>query len=105
MLPVGFAQVDFDGKRVVVPGLTKQQVENLPEFTEDLRIDEDYEERVRTSYDPLATRIMASSMGYPLPGPGLYKRYPAYYGATGNFRDYEDRLAMRRGDRTRLGSR
>lgn len=105
LLPVGFAQANFDDKRVLVPGLTKQQVENLPEFTEDLRIDEDYEERVRSAYDPLAQTTVMPNAGYPLAGPGLYNRYPSYYGATGSFRDYEDRLTAQRNDRSRMGLR
>ncbi|MGG6265564.1 PRC-barrel domain-containing protein [Leptolyngbya sp. AN03gr2] len=102
LLPVGFAQVDYEDKRVVVPGLTKQQVENLPEFSEDLRIDDDYEERVRTIYSPLAPTDPIGGTGYPLPGPGIYDRYPTFYGATGSFRDYENQLIARRGDRSRI---
>ncbi|MGG6265535.1 PRC-barrel domain-containing protein [Leptolyngbya sp. AN03gr2] len=102
LLPVGLAQVDFEDKRVVVPGLTKQQVENLPEFTEDLKIDDDYEDQVRNTYAPLAPTTAVPGTGYPLPGPGLYDRYPVYYGATGSFRDYEDQLAAWRGERSRI---
>ncbi|MCU0548201.1 MAG: PRC-barrel domain-containing protein [Leptolyngbya sp. Prado105] len=101
LLPVGLAQVNYEDKQVVVPGLTKQQVENLPEFTEDLRIDNDYEEQVRNIYSPLAPTTGIVGTGYPLLGPGIYDRYPTYYGASGSFRDYEDQLIARRREHSR----
>ncbi|MBD2460580.1 PRC-barrel domain-containing protein [Oscillatoria sp. FACHB-1407] len=53
LLPIGLAHFDYDAKRVNVNGLTKEQVEHLPEFSHDLEIDQDYEERVRGVYRPL----------------------------------------------------
>ncbi|MGP1386401.1 MAG: DUF2382 domain-containing protein [Thainema sp.] len=50
LLPVGLAHFDYDQRRVHVDGLTKQQVENLPEYREDMTVDRDYEDRVRSSY-------------------------------------------------------
>lgn len=51
--------------------MTKEQVESLPEFTEELRIDDDYEERVRAGYrsgatasDPIYT---VDPLGNPVP--------------------------------------
>jgi hypothetical protein len=105
LLPVGLAQVDYEGKRIVAPGLTKQQVENLPEFTEDLKIDDDYEEQVRDIYTPLAPTAPVPGTGYPLPGLGIYDRYPAYYGATGRFRDHEDQLTAQRRERSQMDMR
>jgi len=55
LLPIGLAQVDYSQRRVNVSGLTKEQVENLPEFTDELKIDQDYEENVRGVYRPMAT--------------------------------------------------
>lgn len=103
LLPFGLAQLDSDDKRVYVPRLTKQQVEDLPEFTEDLRIDNDYEERIRGIYSPIAPTF-GMGMGMPVAGLGStglydYDLYPGYYNATGHSRDYEERLLARRRDR------
>ncbi|MGV0026618.1 DUF2382 domain-containing protein [Phormidesmis priestleyi] len=54
MLPIGRARIDYSDNHVYADGLTKQQVEALPEFTEDLKIDYDQEEQVRNVYRPTA---------------------------------------------------
>jgi uncharacterized protein (TIGR02271 family) len=59
LLPVGRARIDQGARRVVASGLTKEQVEALPEFSDDLRIDYDYEERVRGVYRPQAVESTA----------------------------------------------
>lgn len=61
LLPVGRSQIDYSNRRVYALGLTKQQVESLPEFSEDLKIDYDYEERVRGVYRPQS--VDSSAMG------------------------------------------
>jgi stress response protein YsnF len=55
LLPVGRAQIDSDGKQIHAIGFTKEQAENLPEFNESLKIDRDYEEKVRGVYRPAQT--------------------------------------------------
>lgn len=50
LLPVGRAKVDYGQERVYVTGLTKEQAEHLPEYSDDMTIDYDYEEQVRTVY-------------------------------------------------------
>lgn len=61
LLPIGRSRIDYSQQRIYTKGLTKEQVENLPSFTEELQIDDDYEERVRTGYrdsasfDPIYT--------------------------------------------------
>jgi uncharacterized protein (TIGR02271 family) len=50
LLPIGHARIDYQSKRVYADSLTKAQVEALPEFTDDLLIDYDQEERVRGVY-------------------------------------------------------
>lgn len=50
LLPIGRANFDNDQKRVYVSGLTKQQVENLPEYNDNVTVDYDYEENVRGVY-------------------------------------------------------
>ncbi|MBD1888488.1 DUF2382 domain-containing protein [Coleofasciculus sp. FACHB-SPT9] len=50
LLPVGRSRIDYDNRHVYAVGLTKEQVENLPEFGDELKVDYDYEEQVRGVY-------------------------------------------------------
>jgi uncharacterized protein (TIGR02271 family) len=50
LLPVGRSRIDHTSDRVYAIGMTREQADNLPEFTEDLAIDYDYEENVRGVY-------------------------------------------------------
>ncbi len=50
LLPIGLSRLDYNQKRVYVDGLSKEQVENLPEYDESMTVDYDYEERVRGAY-------------------------------------------------------
>ncbi len=50
LLPIGRARFDNEQKRVYVAGLTKGQVESLPEYDSDMTVDYDYEENVRGVY-------------------------------------------------------
>lgn len=54
LLPIGQSRIDYNAQRVFVDGLTRQQVEALPEFSQDSQIDYDHEEQVRGSYRPMA---------------------------------------------------
>ncbi|MEA5451535.1 PRC-barrel domain-containing protein [Leptolyngbya sp. CCNP1308] len=54
LLPIGLAQFSYDNTCVYVDGLTKTQVEHLPEYHDDMVVDEHYEERVRGVYQPIA---------------------------------------------------
>ncbi|TVQ12702.1 MAG: hypothetical protein EA368_03405 [Leptolyngbya sp. DLM2.Bin27] len=54
LLPIGLARFDYDQTCVYVDGLSKQQVEHLPEYDDDMVVDEHYEERVRGVYQPMA---------------------------------------------------
>ncbi len=55
LLPVGRSDINTDEKRVYARGLTKQQVEDLPDFDNLDKIDYDQEEQVRNVYRPTAT--------------------------------------------------
>lgn len=66
LLPIGKAQFDNENKRVYVHGLTKEQVENLPEYNGDA-VDYDYEERVRGVY-----RENAAAQSAPVEGAAAY---------------------------------
>lgn len=46
LFPVGLANIDYERDRIHLPGFTKQQAENLPEYDDDITVDYDYEERV-----------------------------------------------------------
>lgn len=54
LLPIGLARFDYDQSRIYVNGLSKSQIENLPEYTSDTVVDEHYEEQVRGQYRPIA---------------------------------------------------
>jgi uncharacterized protein (TIGR02271 family) len=50
LLPFGRARIDSSRQRIYSSGLTKEQVESLPEYKSDMTVDSDYEERVRKVY-------------------------------------------------------
>jgi len=51
LLPIGQSRIDYNSRRVYAR-VSKQQAESLPEFTNDLKLDYDYEESVRDVYRP-----------------------------------------------------
>lgn len=99
LLPIGQARIDYAVERVVVSGLSRSQIEALPEFTRESAVDYDYEEQVRGTYRPLATtqevdRTVASD---PYDRDSYhYERDSALYGMNDrdhqNLRLYEERL-------------
>ncbi len=50
LLPIGLSRLDYSQKRVYVDGLSKEQVENLPEYDDSMTVDYHYEEKVRGAY-------------------------------------------------------
>jgi len=50
MLPIGRSRVDYNAHRVYALGMSKEQAEALPEFTDRLALDYDHEEQVRGVY-------------------------------------------------------
>ncbi|MEO1375250.1 MAG: PRC-barrel domain-containing protein [Cyanobacteria bacterium J06635_10] len=51
LLPVGRCYVDVNAERINATGLvSKEQAEKLPEYSDDMTVDYDYEERVRNIY-------------------------------------------------------
>ncbi|WP_026734857.1 PRC-barrel domain-containing protein [Fischerella sp. PCC 9605] len=99
LLPIGIASIDESQRRVTIPGLTKQQVEDLPEFTEDLAIDRDYEESVRSIYRPsISTSTTMSSYDRDSYD---YQQEPYFYDmsqeGSATFRTYEERLISAKG--------
>jgi uncharacterized protein (TIGR02271 family) len=53
LLPVGRANISYTDRRIYASGLTKEQVESLPDYNSLDRIDYDYEEQVRGVYRPM----------------------------------------------------
>ncbi|WP_026734619.1 DUF2382 domain-containing protein [Fischerella sp. PCC 9605] len=65
LLPVGLADIRYTDKRIYAKGLTKEQVENLPNFDELEKVDYDYEEQVRGVYrGSVATSGMTQPAAY-----------------------------------------
>jgi uncharacterized protein (TIGR02271 family) len=65
LLPIGRARIDYNERRVYANNLTKAQVEALPEFTDDMVLNYDYEEEVRGVYRPSRLDTPASyGVGY-----------------------------------------
>jgi uncharacterized protein (TIGR02271 family) len=64
LLPTGLMRMDYDQHRVYVQGMTKQQVESLPDYQENMAIDYNYEEQVRNIYRPMAAQIGRSAADF-----------------------------------------
>jgi uncharacterized protein (TIGR02271 family) len=63
LLPVGRSRIDTSDRRIYAVGLTKEQVQDLPEFSDDLKIDRDYEERVTGIYGNYPIAGTATQLG------------------------------------------
>jgi len=63
LLPVGRSRIDYNKDCIYARSLTKEQAENLPEYTERNSTDFDYEERVRNVYrsSPYTSPVEASA--------------------------------------------
>lgn len=110
LIPIGLAHFNYDEERVYVDGLTKEQVENLPEYHDDMVVDEPYEKQVRDVYQPLASRrtnrqYLSSNNRAVQPDSGSaatastydYDREPSFYGMSDQdnhqqIKLYEERL-------------
>lgn len=57
LLPVGLSRIDYNAHRVYVDGLSKEQVERLPEYRDSIVVDYDYEENVRGAYRPVSNDV------------------------------------------------
>jgi uncharacterized protein (TIGR02271 family) len=60
LLPIGRSQINYSAQRVYAQGLTKEQVESLPDFNDLERVDYDYEEQVRGVYRTPMTAASAT---------------------------------------------
>jgi uncharacterized protein (TIGR02271 family) len=69
LLPIAKASVDYSQEKVHAQGFTKEQAESLPEYDDNMTVDYDYEERVRTvyrgvEYEPNNTVSAKDTQGY-----------------------------------------
>ena len=69
LLPVGRTRIDYNANRVYATGMTRQQADNLPEFSDLQKIDYDYEEQVRGVYRTPATGTTGTSVSSMAPTP------------------------------------
>ncbi|MCL1469938.1 DUF2382 domain-containing protein [Argonema antarcticum] len=67
LLPVGLSRIEYEAERVYAINMTREQAENLPEYSDRVVPDYDYEERVRNVY---RTPSMGASL-YPETAPML----------------------------------
>lgn len=109
LLPIGISRIDSSQERVYAKGLTKEQAKNLPEFNDDLKIDYDYEERVRgiyrtpatdtlvnpiapvAPYDPMGLNTVAAlDVPSGIATPGVVSQQPGYTANARDTYDYEN---------------
>lgn len=89
LLPIGKAEFDTNDRRVYVRGLTKEQVENLPEYDRSKVVDYDQEERVRGVYrEPMASQSAPVSGTTPVEGMAMDGMAMGGVAAMGGRTDY-----------------
>ncbi|MBW4629333.1 MAG: DUF2382 domain-containing protein [Brasilonema octagenarum HA4186-MV1] len=57
LLPIGLSRTDYNQRRVYVDGLSKEQVQSLPVYKDDMSVDYDYEEQLRNAYRPNSSDV------------------------------------------------
>lgn len=99
LLPIGRARIEYSAHCVAVDGLTRAQVEALPEYNGNMPVDYEHEEQVRGVYRPAATGATSvestASLDYNR-DTYAYDRDPGLYNLDDrnhqNLRLYEERL-------------
>lgn len=99
LLPIGRAHIDGQSRRVNADGLTREQVETLPQYDGNMPVDYEHEEQIRNTYRPTGIETAAVDA---MASPGYdrdtysYDRDPALYDLNEqnhqNLRLYEERL-------------
>ncbi|MBH8575740.1 DUF2382 domain-containing protein [Nostocaceae cyanobacterium CENA369] len=103
LLPIGRSRIDYPNRRVYATGLTKEQVEHLPDFKDLEQINYDYEERVGGVYrTPVTQAPLETSTPVDTPPASgdrntyNYNREPNLYNTNErdhqNLKLYEERL-------------
>jgi len=90
LLPIGLSRIDYNAKRAYVDGLSKHQVEGLPEYKDSMTVNYEYEEQVRGAYRPPSANTNHNRDTY------NYEHEPELYGLNDanhqTFKLYEERL-------------
>ncbi|MEA5506905.1 DUF2382 domain-containing protein [Halotia wernerae UHCC 0503] len=90
LLPIGLSRINYVAKRVYVDGLSKQQVELLPEYQDSMVVEDDYEEQVRKVFRSPTSNLIYNRDTY------NYQQEPSLYNLNDQshqtFRLYEERL-------------
>ncbi len=92
LLPIGLSRIDFTDERIYAKGLTKEQAENLPEFNDELKLDYDYEERVRNIYRTPATDTLVNPVA-PV-APDAVSDRPSYTASARDTYNYENEPSL-----------
>ncbi|MDV2994586.1 MAG: hypothetical protein N4J56_004240 [Chroococcidiopsis sp. SAG 2025] len=94
LLPVGRIRIDSGDRRIYAIGFTKEQAEALPQFSDDLKVDYDYEEQVRGVYRDrvdTATPLETSAASMPYVAGAAYNRDTYNYEREPELYDMGDR--------------
>ncbi|MEH2209296.1 DUF2382 domain-containing protein [Nostoc sp.] len=90
LLPIGLCRISYPERRVYVDGLSRQQIEGLPDHTEDAILNNDYEEKVRSVFRSPTSGVTYDRDTY------NYQKDPDLYGLNEQshqtFKLYEERL-------------
>jgi uncharacterized protein (TIGR02271 family) len=93
LLPIGLAHINYTDHRVYVDGLSKGQIERLPDLHDLERVDYHYEEQVRDVYRPATTTGVAQDT---MKGVSHYEQDPDLYAVNDtqhqSLKLYEERL-------------
>ncbi|OUL19920.1 DUF2382 domain-containing protein [Nostoc sp. 106C] len=73
LLPIGLAHINYAEKRVFVDGLSKEQVARLPEYHENIVVNEDYENNVRNVYRSPNSQLTSDQGRSSYQAPELYE--------------------------------
>ncbi len=116
LLPVGRSRIDHNSDRVYAVGMSEEQAEKLPEFSDRLGVDQDYEEQVRGVYRPQAPLETSASLDSEAPVIAVqpdnrdtynYNQEPSLYDLNDRdhqtFKLYQERLIGNK-TRTKTGS-
>ncbi|BAY73890.1 PRC-barrel domain-containing protein [Nostoc linckia NIES-25] len=89
LLPVGLSRINYSARTVHVDGLSREQIERLPDHREIGNIDNDYEEKVRSVFRPSTSNVTYDRTYNYQKEPALYELNEQDHQT---FRLYEERL-------------
>ena len=78
LVPIGRARIDYAGRRTVVNGLSRAQVEALPTYDGNMPVDYDHEEQVRDVYRPTEMGTGALESATPVDATATAATAPTY---------------------------